>query len=1068
MKKYYKLFMIVVITCLSSAIFAQGVTTSGINGKVIDEQGEALLGATVLLTETSTGTFYGTITDEKGNFHVPNVNVGGPYALKISFVGYHDFEKNNVFLSLGQTQRFNIVLQPSTTTLSTVEIVAKRNDIFDGNRTGAETYIGSDKIKKVPSLSGNLTDFTRLTPQANTFGGGISIAGMSNKYNAVFIDGTAANDVFGLAGNGMNGGQTGISAISYETIKQFQISIAPYDVRQSGFAGASINAVTKNGTNKFEGDVYYKMRNEDFAGKNNGNANVDTREKLANFSKKTYGVNLGGPIIKNKLFFYLNAEKQKDETPRTANFNDYRGNATKADLDNLRQFMMTEYGYETGDYLSNVSSLEGEKFLVRLDWNINKNHKLMARYQYVNAENVSPSTSNSYNIYYGNAGVYFPTKTHSFALELKSTFGNKFSNNLKVGYTSTLDDRGPIGGNFPRIEIEDGNGTIYLGGEPYSSGNQLDQKILTITDNFQIYSGDHTFTIGTHNEFYNIYNMFMRMAFGLYSYDDHSSATGLEYFMNGNPADYYNIGYSLIDNIRGDGSAAAADFSFYQLGAYVQDDWQVNENFKLTAGLRIDIPVYTRDPQKINGFNTTSVNILSQHYDLKGARSGSMPKANILWSPRIGFNWDVNGDKTLQVRGGTGIFTSRTPFVWPAGSYTNNGMVLGNYKAYDQEVFNPDYQTQTTGGTTAPTGQQVDLYAENFKNPQMWRTNLAVDFKLPYDIEATAELIYTKTINNVLWKDVNVKAPWGNTTGTPDNRPLYRTYKNGILPRYGQIMLGDNTSKGYTFTASLQLSKRFSKNLNASLSYTYGSAKSIFDGTSSQNSSHWNYLVSSPVPRNEAEVGISGYDLGHRVVAFISYEKEYLNNLKTGISLYYNGQSGSRISYIYNDYRGYFTNEAYKGPQLIYIPRSSDEIIFKGDQAAQWADLDAYIEGNDYLNSHRGEYAERNGDRLPFNHLLNVKLTQDIFVNVKDRKQTLQFSFDVFNFANLLNKNWGAYYSASNGNIQLIKYERMNKDSNNQYTIPTFSFNRPLDDKAYNLSDVSSRWQMMFTLRYIF
>jgi hypothetical protein len=371
MKKLNNFLMIVTICLLSSATFAQGVTTSGINGKVIDEFGP-LHGATVVLTESSTATIYGVITNEKGFFHIPHVNVGGPYTLKVTYIGYHDYEKKGIYLSLGKTQRFIIQLQLSTTTVSVVEIVAIQNDIFDGNRTGAETFVDNKTINNIPTLSGRLNDFTRLTPQANIIGSGISIAGMNNRYNAVFIDGTAANDVFGLASNGMNGGQTGITAISPETVKQFQIMIAPFDIRQSGFAGASINAVTKNGTNEFTGSAYFKYRDENLAGKHNGLANVTTRKKLPSFTKKTYGLTVSGPIIKNKLFFFVNAEKQKDQTPKVAIFDNYKGNATQTDLNALSQFMLNEYNYVAGDYLLNTSELEGEKFLVRLDYNINK------------------------------------------------------------------------------------------------------------------------------------------------------------------------------------------------------------------------------------------------------------------------------------------------------------------------------------------------------------------------------------------------------------------------------------------------------------------------------------------------------------------------------------------------------------------------------------------------------------------------------------------------------------------------------------------------------------------------
>jgi len=1071
MKKNYISILTVFLTLIAGTIFAQGVTTASINGKITDTNNESLVGATVIIIEDATGSQYGSISDEMGYYHLPNLNVGGTYTLTVTYIGFKDYVKSEIYLTLGQTININASLSESATTLSDVEIIGLKNDVFDGNRTGAQTFIDDKAVKRIPTLSGNLNDFTQLTPQANIVGSGVSIAGMNNRYNAVFIDGTMSNDVFGLAANGMNGGQAGINAISNESIEQFQIMIAPFDVRQSGFAGASINAVTKNGTNEFSGQVYFKYRNQNFAGKTPGDVEEEDREKLADFTAKTYGLTFGGPIIKNKLFFFINAEIQKDETPEPSNFAEYIGNSSEADINSLSNFLINEYGYDPGTFLNNSKSLKGQKILARFDYNISKNHKLMFRYQYVNGENADPSRTNSKNIYFGNAGVFFPTTTHSVATELKSVFGNKYSNNLKIGYTSTLDDRGTLGDPFPAVSIDDGEGTINFGSEIYSTGNKLDQKILTLTDNFQIYSGKHTITLGTHNEYYNIYNLFMRRAFGEYSYDNLSD------FIDGNPAAKYRIGYSLLDDIRGDGSAAAADFKAFQFGLYIQDEIQVNENLKVTAGLRVDMPMYLDDPEAISGFNDTTLVKLEEYYDLKGAKAGSMPGTQILFSPRIGFNWDVFGDNTLQVRGGSGIFTSRTPFVWPAGSYTNNGMIMGDYKAYGSELFNPNWQTQTVGSADLPSGSQIDLYAEGFKNPQMWKTNIAADYKLPGGVIASVDLMFTKTINNVLWKDVNIKPEWGNATGTPDNRPLYKTYKNGIDAGYGQIMLGDNTNKGYAYNATVQLGKTFNKNLNASIAYTYGKSESIFDGTSSQNSSQWNYLVSSPIPKNEAEVGISSFDLGHRIVAYVSYEKEYLKHLKTGLSLYYNGQSGQPFSYIYNDYYGDFTSESYKGPQLIYIPANQDEIVFTGtpeEQDAQWNELNGFIESDDYLSANRGSYSKRNASRLPFTNLFNLKFTQDLFVNLAGRKQTLQLAVDIFNVGNLINKEWGNRYYAPNGNISLIKFEELIDDPINtstDETLPTFSFTRPTDDKPYYLNDsgiYGSRWQAMFTIRYIF
>ena len=561
----------------------------------------------------------------------------------------------------------------------------------------------------------------------------------------------------------------------------------------------------------------------------------------------------------------------------------------------------------------------------------------------------------------------------------------------------------------------------------------------------------------------------MRRAFGDYTYYN------LQDFLNDSTSDDYRLSYSLNDNIRGDGSNAAAKFNFMQLGFYVQDEYQATENLKVTAGVRVDIPIFTDSPKEIPGFNDTTINKLSDFYDLKGAKSGSMPKSQFLFSPRIGFNWDVNGDQKTQVRGGIGIFTSRVPFVWPAGSYTNNGMMIGDYRVHGGEPFNPNWETQVKPtGATAATGSQIDLYAENFKFPQMFRTNIAVDKKLPGNMIATFEVLYTKTLNNVLWKDVNVKPSYAKATGTPDNRPLFKTYHNGIEPNYGQIMLGDNTNKGYTYSVTAKLEKKFNFGLNTSIAYTYGHSESIFDGTSSQNSSQWNYLVSSPVPRNAAELGISSFDMGSRIIGAISYTKDFLNPLKTSISLFYNGQSGSPFSYIYNDYHGSFVNEAYKGPELIYIPKDQSDIIFTGtaaEQASQWADLDAFIKQDKYLSDHRGEYAERNAARLPWTNIFDLHFSQDLYANVLDRRQTLQLTFDVFNIGNMLNKDWGRRYYASNGNVKLIQFKGMKPDVNGDYTIPTFSFNRPKDDRPWYVEDsglYSSRWQAQIGVRYIF
>ncbi len=1073
MKKMRRLVLSLVVVAMSVAAMGQGTTTSEMNGTIKDDTNAPLEGATVVAVHNPTGSQYGAITNEQGYFTIPLMDVGGPYTVTITYVGYAEYKKSDIYLQLGQAYSVNTQLSTSAMDIAEVAIIGSRTrkyDLFDGNRTGAETVLDEEDLNRMPSLSGDINDFTRYTPQARVVGDGISFAGMNNRYNSVMVDGTVNNDVFGLAANGMNGGQTGVSAFSYETIEQFQITLAPYDVRNGGFAGAGINAVTKSGTNQVAGSVYFKYRNQGMAGMTPTDDEDYEREKLPEFSAKTYGFNLGGPIIKNKLFFFANVELQNDETPRPYIMEDYIGNTDAAGLQALRDYSINNYNYDPGTFGDVTDALRGQKFFIKLDWNISDKHKLMVRNQYTFGESTSPGHSDYNDIYFSNAGVLFPSTTNTTAIELKSRFSPTMSNNLKVSYAYVHDNREVMGDKFPGVTIDDGSGTIHLGGEVYSTGNELTQKILTITDNFTMNMGKHTLTVGTHNEFYDIYNLFMRRAFGYYDFDDVAS------FEAGTPGEY-RIGYSLVDDIRGDGSAAAADFNAMQLGFYVQDEIRVSDQFKVTAGLRLDIPIYSDQPLEIDGFNETTIPILETEHDLKGAQSGQMPFTQLLLSPRIGFNWDVSGEKTTQLRGGIGIFTSRVPFVWPAGSYTNNGRMVGDYRdrtdSPDNQPFEPDWQNQYVPPKdgSIPSGSQVDLYTKDFKLPQMLKIDLSVDQKLPGGVVATLEGIVTKTLNNVLWQDVNMKPSFGNATGTPDTRPLYRTYHNGLDGDYGQIMLGGNTNKGYAYNVTLQLRKNFAMGLNANIAYTYGTSYSIFDGTSSQNSSQWNYLVSSPIPKNKAELARSGFDPGSRIVGNLSYAKEYIGHLKTMVSLAYIGQSGRVVSYIYNDYYGNFTGEAYKTPQLIFVPAtSSDIILVDGDgveDPAQWAELDAFISGNEYLDSRRGDYAERNGSRLDFEHRFDFRIAQDIFVNAGDRRQTLQITFDIFNIGNMINKDWGRSYYASNGNLDVITFEDFQADG----TTPTFSFDRPTDDRPWRIDDAglnSSRWQAQLGVRYIF
>ena len=601
-----KSLLMLCFMALSVFALGQGVTSSAMNGKITDEDGAPLPGATVMAVHQPTGSEFGNISDTDGRFRIANMNVGGPYTVTITFVGFDPIIKQGIYLELGQIYKLNTSLSESVTQLEGV-VVTARGELFDGNRTGAGTVVSTEAIAQAPTVTRSLQDYTRLTPQSSNATGGISIAGMNNRYNSIYIDGAVNNDVFGLASSGTNGGQIGISPISVDAIDQLQVVVAPYDITKGGFAGGGINAVTRSGSNKIEGSAYYYFRNESLAGEDPFDDKSLEPKKLDEFSAKTYGLRIGGPIIKNKAFFFLNAEIQDDQTPRPFDVNSYVGNSTAADLDGLGSFLQSSYGYDAGGYGNQTSTLKGTKILGRFDFNLGKNHKLTLRHSYNKGESNSPGNSRSNSIRFGGTGIYFPSVTNSTALELKSSFGNNMSNNLIIGYTNVKDDRDPVGDAFPFVRINDGSGEIRLGSEEFSTANFLQQKIFTITDNLNIYKGNHTFTVGTHLEFFDINNVSIRQNFGSYDY-----ATLADFLDNQNTSfTDFDRSFSLVDQTTGDETAAAAKFNAMQLAFYAQDEWQTTDNFKLNLGLRIDIPIFTTTPASNDYFNGTTTPLLS-------------------------------------------------------------------------------------------------------------------------------------------------------------------------------------------------------------------------------------------------------------------------------------------------------------------------------------------------------------------------------------------------------------------------------------------------------------------------
>ncbi len=1081
MRNFNKIFvMIAALMMFAVGSFAQ-MTTSGINGRVTNNDG-SLPGATVVVTHEPTGTQYATITDDNGFYRIQNMNVGGPYTAKITFVGYQDYVSENIYLKLGQMQKNNVKLSERASQLEEVEIVAQSHGIIDGNRTGAEQVVNAQDISKIPTINRDIFDFAIMTPQANkTDAGALSIAGMNNRYNSIMVDGTVNNDAFGLAANGQNGGQTGGTPFSMDVIDQLQIVLAPFDVRYNGFAGGGINAVTKSGTNEIKGTAYYLFRNEALAGLTPTDSEDEDFERtsLPEFTANTYGVSVGGPLVKNKVFFFLNAEFQHDQTPNPFNYDDYTGDSDRATITALENFVQDEYKYDMGGFENNIDELESQKIFARIDWNINKTHKMMVRHSYTQNNASNPSSSSKYSLSYYNNGQYFPSTANTTAVELKSNWDNK-SNNLAFSYSAVHDDRDPLGDPFPAVSIYDGNGTIYFGSESYSSANELKQNIFNVTDNLSLYLGSHTVTVGANFEYQYVYNLFMRKSFGEYRF------ANVNDFMTGASAIQYERGYSLIPgDIHRDGSAAAAEFNTMQVGVYGQDEWQVNDDFKFTYGLRIDVPMFPdnslTDAQANELQETTFVDIEnawkdSDQVDLDNITFGKMPGAQIMFNPRVGFNWDVTGDESLQLRGGSGIFTSRLPLVWPGGAYTNNGFSIGGvyYKSKwgTDIIFDPDPDKQYTNADfgqedPSPSGQ-IDVFASDFKFPQVWRTNLAVDQKLPWNMVGTLEFLYTKTLNNVNYYNLNISPdPDFKLTGA-DNRPHYSSDK--LDDRLTRVMYGTNTNEGYAYNITAQLQKPFENGFTANLAYTFGRSMAINDGTSSQNSSQWRYMETVN-GLNNLDLSYSDFDLGHRILAYLSYRVDYANHMASTFSLVYNGQSGSRYAYVYNDY-GDLNGEGENAGNLVYIPETMDDIklVANGDVTAeaQWEALNGFIESDPYLNENRGDYCERNAVRSPFTNIVDFRFVQDFYINAGGKKHDLQLTFDIFNFTNLLNNDWGRKYYVAYGTYQLIKFKGMDDDG----TTPTFNYTGPeTRDDIFNIDDSglsSSRWQGQIGVRYIF
>jgi len=1054
-------FLLLVLTLLSAQVaWSQGATTSAMNGVITDKAGAGLPGATVIAVHTPTNTQYVAPTNSEGRFNIQNMRVGGPYTVRVTFIGYKEAARDGIFLTLGQNLRLDINLSEATTELTGVTVTGTQNPVINAGRTGAETTISREQIQRLPTLSRSLNDFTRLNPQSNG-GGSSSIGGSNNRYNNITIDGAVNNDVFGLAGSGTPGGQAGTTPISIDAIQEIQVVVAPYDVTLGNFTGGGVNAVTRSGTNDLSASIYGFGRNQNSIGK----SVTEPRTKADEFYNYQTGFRVGGAVVKDKVFFFLNAEISRQSTPLAFAPGSSTSRIRVATLDSIYNTAKNLYGYDAGSYGSEINQRrESNKIFARLDFNLNNNNQLTIRHNFVDAfdDNISRSST---LMRFGNNAYKFSNQTNSSVLELNSRLG-LFSNKLLLSYSRIRDTRDTPGSLFPTFEINASGNRYTLGTERSSAANQLDQDIIELTDNLTRAIGKHTITLGTHNEFFKFRNLFINNGNGYYQF------TSLANFYNG-VSSRLQAAYPTADN-------GEASFKAMQLGFYAQDQYSPVENVRLTAGVRIDVPVFLDKPA-YNG-NVETQTAFAKYGDIN---TQNVPSGQLLFAPRLGFNWDVNNDSKIQVRGGTGIFTGRVPFVWISNSFTNSGIIQGSVdvtnpvKSEPGKVLTDISQFPTYYSKNAVATTQINVLSDDFKLPQVWRSNLAVDFQLPGGVIATLEGIYSKTINDIYYRDINLAAPTGRLAGA-DNRPVYSSSATGTatLParridqRFTNVYLLDNTSKGYRYSATAQLQKTFKNGLNTMAAYTYGMSKEINSGTSSTASSNFGFNQIAFDPNNP-ELGYSRNDQRHRIIATTGYTFHYGNDMfATGLSLVYEGLSGQPLTYLYNSDLNNDSNGS-SGNDLLYVPRDvrdTKEIILVSSEnrtLAQVQDqLDAFINNDPYLRKHRGQYVERFGARLPFTHQFDARLTQDFNFMAGGKKNTLQITFDVINVGNLLNNDWGRQYAVTNNATELLRL--VGTSAPNVQPSFTFPASFAVTNRAWDVAPILSRWQGQLGVRYIF
>ena len=1084
---------IILLIALPIFSFSQ-VTTSSISGNVKDEKNNPIQGATVSATHEPSGTVYKTVSNKAGVFTLNGLRTGGPYAVKVEFVGLRTETYTDLYLSLGEPTVINAALVgKNSKTLDDVTVNSQKKKAST-DRTGASTVINQAILKTLPTISRSLSDFTKLTPQAN----GNSFGGRDGRYNNTVVDGANLNNNFGLSTDPLPGG--GANPISIDAIEEIAVNISPFDVKQGNFTGASINAITKSGTNTIHGSVYHYFRNQDNNGKKVGS--ITLPDPVAS-SSKIWGATLGGPIIKNKLFYFLSYETEERSAPGitySPKGGSGNGNVSNTSIDSLKKFsdyLQTKYGYSTGSYDNFPNfKVKNYKFLAKLSWNINSSNKLTLKYNELNNDNdqqlngtsipnnpsfsvvgTSSSISRLPNSRFGPNSMSFSNSAYGFkdivksgALELFSNFNNKFSNQFVATLTNIQSTRTIPGGTaFPTIDIFNNNGQNYMsaGTDPFTRNNDVINDVFNITNNLMYYAGKHTLTIGGTYEYQRVGNMFMPAASSYYAFNS------LNDFMSNKAPAAFSYTYSLVPS---EPAVYSANLKIGQLGLYAQDEMNLSSNFKLTVGLRVDAPIYTEQP--LENPNILALNLYGQDGQIKNYSTGSWPKSSLYFSPRVGFRYSLPDEK-LVIRGGTGLFTGRIPFVFltniPSNSFMYQSSVsITSASQLSNYLFNPNpdaYRSNfsNTAGTL-PSNANIVLADPNFKFPQIWRTSLGFDKNLGNDWLLTMEALYTKDINAVVMRNANQKATNGFLPSTfGDQRPRFvTTADRKAISTLGTAIVLENSSKGSSGSLTVQLTKNSRKGFYGSFAYTLSYAGEVTANPGSTASSVWNSNATT-LTQNDLQLYNSQYSTPHRFIGNLSYKFDYFKHASTTISIFGELSKQGSYSYVYN---GDVNNDGNSSTDLIYITRNvnfvaqtasgSNPARTAAEQSAAW---NQFINNTPYLKNRVNTYAGRNEAFLPWYSRFDVKILQDLFTTIGNKKHTLQLSLDILNAGNLLNKNWGVRQITTYNNPLVFR----GYDGSGNPTFNLAQLNGALVTKPWqnNLSN-SSTWGLQIGIKYIF